>query len=146
MKLLIQRVTSASVTVGDQCIASIDKGLLVFVCILNEDTATHGDYLGAKLLTLRCFENQHEKLDHNIQDINGDILVVSQFTLAADCSKGRRPSFEKAAKPEMAQSLYNTFVGNLTKKYPKVKTGQFGAKMSVQIENDGPFTLLLSNP
>ena len=143
MKAVIQRVSSATVNVGTECVGKIGKGLLVFLGITHTDTDKQSEYVINKLLNMRLFENEKQQLDKSVSDIGGGVLVVSQFTLYANTKKGRRPSFEDAAKPDEAERLYDRFVDRLKASHSTVQTGQFGAKMSVNIENDGPVTILL---
>ena len=143
MRIVLQRVTSASVDVNDRCIASIQRGLLLLVGIAPTDRDVDLRKLARKLSDLRIFEDAEGKMNRSLRDIQGDILAVSQFTLYADVSKGRRPSFIKAASPDLASPLFDDFVRALREEGHGVQTGQFGAKMSVKLENDGPVTLVL---
>lgn len=141
MKAVLQRVSSASVTVDHHVIASINKGILVLLGIHKDDTADDADYIIQKLINLRFFDNASGLPDLSVLDISGDILVVSQFTLYGSTRKGRRPSFTDAARPDDARQLYQYFCERLKGSYPKVAFGEFGATMSVQLVNEGPFTL-----
>lgn len=145
MKAVIQRVNKASVEISGKTVGKIDQGLLVFLGITHSDTDQEIDYIITKLLNLRLFESQEKPghFDKSVVEIKGGILVVSQFTLYANTQKGRRPSFDQAAKPEEAEALYNKFVDKLKTNHKTVQTGKFGAKMTVAIENDGPVTILL---
>ena len=144
MRFLLQRVQSAAVTVASEPIASIGQGICVFVGIAESDTEAHLKPMLEKLLNLRIFANEKGLFDHSLLDIKGDLLWVSQFTLMADCKKGRRPFFGSAAKPEKAKQLYEKGF-TLAQGYPlgTVACGQFGADMQVSIMNDGPVTLML---
>ena len=143
MKFLIQRVKEARVICDDLVVSEIEKGLLVFVGIKQDDTIENADYMIKKLINLRVFEDENEKMNLSLKDINGSILIVSQFTLYADCNSGNRPSFSNAAKSEEAKKLYDYIVEELKKKINNVKTGIFGADMEVGLINDGPVTIIL---
>ena len=149
MKIVIQRVKKASVTIDQDKIASISQGLLVFLGIADQDLEKHGDYLVDKLVHLRIFSDENNKMNLSCLDISGDILVVSQFTLYGELTAGRRPSFIKAARPDTAIPLYESFVRKLKRIFSeknsqgKVETGVFGADMEISLVNDGPVTLLL---
>lgn len=143
MKALLQRVTEASVAVAGERIAAIDAGLLVLLGVEPEDSEAEADWLAAKTLALRIFADAEKPMNRSVVDVAGAILVVSQFTLAADTSRGNRPGFSSAAPPEQAERLYEAFVAALRRRYPKVATGRFGADMQVALINDGPVTLLL---
>ena len=143
MRLLIQRVSKASVKVEGECVGKINKGFLVFLGITHEDTKDNVDYLVNKLYNLRVFEDENEKMNLSIKDINGEILIVSQFTLYADTSHGNRPSFINAAKPYEANELYEYFIEKAKQTGLKIEAGIFGADMKVELLNDGPVTILL---
>lgn len=143
MKIVLQRVASASVTVEDAVIGQIEQGLLLLVGVTHEDTIEDVNFLTDKILGLRIFEDAEGKLNLSVQDVYGQILSVSQFTLYGDCKKGRRPSFTKASKPEHAKALYEAFNTGLREKGMQVETGEFGAMMEVSLINDGPVTLIL---
>jgi D-aminoacyl-tRNA deacylase len=145
MRLVIQRVTEARVTVNDGTAGSIGAGLLVLLGISRDDTTGDADYLVEKLLGLRIFPDDAGKMNRGIRESGGALLIVSQFTLYGDCRRGRRPGFDAAAPPEKADELYQLFVENLRRSGVPVQTGQFRAKMLVQIQNDGPVTLLLDS-
>ncbi len=143
MKLVIQRVTNASVTVENNIIGKIGKGFLVLLGVGPEDTEKEADYLVQKLIKLRVFEDENGKMNLSIKDIEGELLIVSQFTLYADCSGGNRPSFTNAAKPEKANALYEYFIQKCKEENIEVEHGEFGADMKVELLNDGPVTILL---
>lgn len=144
MKLLVQKVLSASVTVKNKSVAAIENGLLVFIGIEKGDTPQQASYLAKKIASLRIFTDNQDKMNLSIKDVNGEILVVSQFTLAADLSRGNRPGFDHAAAPDIAESLYLFFVQELKSYNLPVQTGIFQADMKVALINDGPCTFLLS--
>jgi len=141
MRLLIQRVREASVTVNDSTIGSIRKGLLAFVGISRDDTTLDSDYALEKLLALRIFPDDDGKMNRDVAEAGGALLVVSQFTLYGDCRKGRRPSFDNAAPPQQALALYNYFVESARRGPVPVETGVFQAHMQVHLINDGPVTI-----
>ena len=145
MRLVIQRVNHASVTVDEQVIGKIGKGLLVFLGVADGDTKEMVDKYVKKLQGLRIFEDADGKTNLAIQDVGGEVLVVSQFTLYADCKKGNRPSFVKAGAPQMAEKLYEHFLARCREQADVVEKGQFGADMKVELLNDGPFTLMLDS-
>lgn len=143
MKFVIQRVTEASVTIEQEISGQIGKGLLVLVGVGEDDTKTLADKYIQKLLSLRIFEDENGKTNLSLKDVDGELLLVSQFTLYANCRKGNRPSFIEAGSPEKAEALYNYIVEECRKRTPVVQTGVFGAEMKVRLVNDGPFTILL---
>jgi len=144
MRVVLQRVTSSQVRVDGQVIGQIGRGLNLLVGIADTDTAAELDWMARKCLELRLFPaGEGGRGDRSVQDIGGELLVISQFTLYGDCRKGRRPSFDRAAAPAQAESLYHQFVAHLRTSGLKVETGQFGAMMQVDIANDGPVTILL---
>ena len=146
MRTVIQRVTNASVTVESKVVSEIQKGLLVFVGIEEADTQEDLDWLVTKITQLRIFNDENEVMNLSVQDIDGDVLVVSQFTLHADTKKGNRPSYIKAAKPDIAIPMYERFVKTLESKLgKKVPTGIFGADMKVLLLNDGPVTIQIDS-
>jgi len=145
MKIVIQRVKQSKVKVNSEVIGKIDKGLLILIGAEKGDNKSDVDYLVSKVLNLRIFEDDNSKMNLSVIDIKGQILAVSQFTLLGDCRKGRRPSFDKAAKGEEALHLYNYFVSELKKSDLKIQTGKFGAHMQVELTNDGPVTLILDS-
>lgn len=143
MKALIQRVKSASVTIDGKLFSKIEEGLLVLLGVEKGDTEENAQKLTDKLVKLRVFEDNQEKMNLSLQDIKGEMLVVSQFTLCADCKKGTRPSFDNAALPDIANKLYEYFI-SLVKEYNiPVKTGQFGAMMDIELINNGPVTFMI---
>ena len=143
MKLVIQRVDKASVTIENKLYSSIDKGLLVLFGVEKDDSEDMLEYFAQKLLKLRIFEDEQGKMNKSILDIEGEILVVSQFTLCADCKKGTRPSFDNAKEPKVAKEYYEKFVEILKKSGINIKTGVFGAHMQVGLINNGPVTIIL---
>lgn len=143
MKVVLQRVTQSTVTVNHQIIGCINQGVNLLVGISKGDRLEEIQWMANKCLTLRIFPDENGRMSKSIQDINGQLLVISQFTLYGDCRKGRRPSYDQAAHPECAQPLYDQFVALLRESGLTVETGQFGAMMQVHIENDGPVTLVL---
>ncbi|MBD2199613.1 MULTISPECIES: D-aminoacyl-tRNA deacylase [Calothrix] len=145
MRVIIQRVKSSQVTVNGEIIGKIDRGLNLLVGIADTDTDAELDWMARKCLELRLFPDEEggDRWQKSVQEIGGDLLVVSQFTLYGDCHKGRRPSFDRSAIPSLAQDLYEKFVTKLRTSGLKVETGEFGAMMQVSIENDGPVTLIL---
>ena len=144
MQVLLQRVSAASVTVEQAIVGKIDQGLLVLVCAESGDTEAISAKLLEKILKLRIFSDEAGKMNLSVQDINGSLLIVSQFTLAADTSKGTRPSFGRAAVPEQARNLYDRFVELAQQSGVPVQTGIFAADMKVALVNDGPVTIPLS--
>ena len=142
MRLVIQRVNHASVTVDEQVIGKIEKGLLVFLGVADGDTKEMIDKYVKKLQGLRIFEDAEGKTNLSIQDVGGEVLVVSQFTLYADRKKGNRPSFVKAGAPDFANELYEYFKQKCEEAFGKVECGSFGADMKIDLQNDGPFTIL----
>lgn len=147
MRAVIQRVKTSSVDVDEETIGQIDQGLLVFLGVGHEDESSDVEYLCEKIVNLRIFEDQDQKMNLSLRDIEGEILVISQFTLQGDTKKGRRPNFGAAAKPDLAEPLYLEFIEKC-KQYAeikKVETGKFGADMNVNIQNDGPVTILLDS-
>ncbi|MBN2084814.1 MAG: D-tyrosyl-tRNA(Tyr) deacylase [Anaerolineales bacterium] len=146
MRIVLQRVQKASVTVDGEAIAAIGRGLLILVGIGHGDGQAAADFLAEKCANLRIFEDDAGKTNLSVLDVKGEALVVSQFTLYADARKGRRPSFTDAAAPEIAEPLVNYLAERLTGMGIPTRTGQFGARMQVELINDGPFTIVLEHP
>lgn len=146
MRLLIQKVTQASVTVDNKIKSTIKQGLLIFVGIINEDTKDDIEYLVKKALNLRIFDDEYGVMNKSVIEIAGEVLVVSQFTLHASTKKGNRPSYIRAAKPEISIPLYEEFCNSLSEQLNKdIQTGEFGADMKVNLINDGPVTILIDS-
>ena len=145
MKFVIQRVSEASVRVDGQIVGKIGKGFLVLIGVGKEDTRETADKYLKKMIGLRIFEDAEGKTNLSLKDVGGELLLVSQFTLYANCKKGNRPSFVEAGDPEQAEDLYNYIVEEAKKQVDVVQTGSFGADMKVSLLNDGPFTILLEN-
>ena len=145
MRAVVQRVSSASVTVEGQTVGAIQHGFLILLGVEEEDTQTDVAWMAAKVTGLRVFEDEDGKMNLDLKRIKGNALVVSQFTLLGDCRKGRRPSFVAAARPEKARSLYESFVAELKGQDIPTETGTFQAQMNVSLVNDGPVTLLLDS-
>lgn len=143
MKVLVQKVMSASVTVNNQIVSAIKQGYLLFVGIEKDDNTAKADYLAKKVANFRIFTDENDKMNLSIKDVNGEILAVSQFTLAADLSRGNRPGFDTAALPQEAKPLYEYFIEQLRNYNIEVKNGIFQADMKVALINDGPCTFLL---
>ncbi|GAB4236236.1 MAG: D-aminoacyl-tRNA deacylase [Chlamydiales bacterium] len=143
MKLVIQRVLEAKVEVDNTIVGQIGQGLCVLIGMNQDDQAPSIDWLAEKLVNLRVFPDREGKMNLNVQEIHGEVLVVSQFTLYADCSKGRRPGFSFALDGPQAETLYDQFVSKVKTLLGKVQTGRFGAKMAVSLVNDGPATFIL---
>ncbi|MGG7143363.1 D-aminoacyl-tRNA deacylase [Clostridium nigeriense] len=145
MRVVVQRVNSSRVIVEDKIIGSIGKGLNLLIGISKEDTEEDLLYLKDKIVNLRIFEDENDKMNRSLLDVKGEILAISQFTLYGDCRKGRRPNFMEAEGGERAKALYEKFVELLRETSLKVETGEFGAHMIVDIKNDGPVTLMLDS-
>ncbi|QSB27774.1 D-aminoacyl-tRNA deacylase [Flavobacterium sp. CLA17] len=146
MKVVLQRVSEASVTVDQQKVADIQKGLLVLVGIEDADAQEDIDWLVGKIIKMRIFGDENEVMNCSVQDIDGDIIVVSQFTLHASTKKGNRPSYIKASKPDVAIPVYENFIASLEKEFgKKIQAGIFGADMKVRLLNDGPVTILIDS-
>ncbi|MCK9480101.1 MAG: D-aminoacyl-tRNA deacylase [Firmicutes bacterium] len=143
MKAVIQRVSSASVLVEKNVAGEIGQGLLVFLGVEAGDTKEQAQKLAGKIAKLRIFTDENQKTNLSSEDIGGELLVVSQFTLCADCRKGNRPSFVNAAPPDIAEEIYEYFINVCKPKFKKVQSGVFGAAMTVSIVNEGPFTLVI---
>ena len=145
MRLVIQRVLQAEVQVDENTVGKINKGLLVFVGAGHEDSREVADKYLKKLLGLRIFEDENGKTNKSLADVDGQLLIVSQFTLYANCKKGNRPSFTEAGEPHRAEELYEYMVAKAREQVPVVETGVFGAEMEVSLVNDGPFTVILED-
>lgn len=143
MKLVVQRVKNAKVEVEGKTVGSIEKGFLVLLGVTHTDTKEQVDYLAKKLCNLRIFEDENEKMNLSLKDVDGELLIVSQFTLYADCTGGNRPSFVNAAKPDIAEPLYEYFCTECEKNGIHVEKGIFGADMKVSLLNDGPVTIVM---
>lgn len=146
MRVVLQRVSSASVVVDNNKVADIQKGLLIFVGIEDADNQEDIDWLVGKIIKIRIFNDENDVMNCSVQDINGDIIVVSQFTLHASTKKGNRPSYLKASKPDVAIPLYENFVVTLQREFEnKIQTGIFGADMKISLLNDGPVTIMMDS-
>jgi D-tyrosyl-tRNA(Tyr) deacylase len=145
MIAVVQRVKQASITVKGNNIANINKGLVVLLGVMIQDSSEDGSFLANKIINFRIFNDENNKMNLTVNDIEGEILVISQFTLCADWLKGRRPSFIRAASPEIGKKLYEHFIADLRNGGVKVNTGQFGAMMDVSLVNDGPVTFVLDS-
>jgi D-aminoacyl-tRNA deacylase len=143
VKVLLQRVREASVTVGDEPVARIGRGLLVFVGVEPDDGDAQIARMAERIVTIRVFPDGQRPMNRSVADVDGELLVVSQFTLAADTSRGRRPGFSTAAPPDRAEAVYQALVARVRDAWPKVATGRFGTDMQVALVNDGPVTLFL---
>lgn len=143
MKIVLQRVLNASVDVDGSTVGKINKGYVVFFGVGNEDTEEDVKRLVIKMINLRIFSDENDKINLSIKDVNGELLIISQFTLYADCRKGNRPNFINAGKPELAEKLYKYFISLCKESIPVVEEGIFGADMKVSLVNDGPFTITL---
>lgn len=145
MKIVVQRSKEAHVSVGGKIVGEIRKGFVLLVGVTHEDTEEDAAYLADKIVNLRIFEDENNKMNRSLLDVGGEILSVSQFTLYGDCRKGRRPNFMNAAKPDHATQIYDVFNRFIREKGVKVETGIFGEMMDVHITNDGPVTLILES-
>lgn len=145
MKFLIQRVKHASCVVDNVELGKIDKGFLVFIGVANSDTKEIADKMIRKMLGLRIFEDSEGKTNLGLKDVSGNLLLISQFTLYADCKKGNRPSFINAGKPDMANEMYEYIISEVKKEFPMAQRGKFGADMKIELLNDGPFTIILDD-
>ncbi|GAB6170468.1 D-aminoacyl-tRNA deacylase [Clostridium carnis] len=145
MRAIVQRVSSSKVVVNEEIVGEIGKGLNILVGISKDDTVDDLTYIRDKVINLRIFEDEYDKMNLSILDVKGELLVISQFTLYGDCRKGRRPNFMEAQGGEEAKKLYDKFIELLKESSLKVETGKFGAHMKVDIQNDGPVTLLLDS-
>ena len=145
MRFVIQRVQNASVKVEEEIIGQIGQGFLVLVGVCNEDTTQIADKMIKKLIGLRIFQDENGKTNLDLKTVGGKLLIVSQFTLYADCKKGNRPSFTRAGEPHMAEQLYEYIIEQCKKEIPVVEHGSFGADMKISLLNDGPFTVILDS-
>lgn len=145
MKFVIQRVKNASCTVDNQVIGDIEQGFCVFIGVSNEDNIEIADKMIKKLIGMRIFEDENGKTNVSLADVNGSLLLISQFTLYADCKKGNRPSFTNAGNPELANHLYEYIIKKCKEQVSNVQTGSFGADMKISLLNDGPFTIVLDS-
>ena len=145
MRFVIQRVKEADVKVEGKVIGKIGKGFMVLIGVCNEDTREIADKMIRKMINMRIFQDENDKTNLALSDVNGELLLVSQFTLYADCRKGNRPSFIKAGSPDLANELYEYIISECKKQVPKVEKGEFGADMKVGLINDGPFTIVLDS-
>lgn len=145
MRFVIQRVNEASVSIEGNTVGQIEKGFLVLIGVSNDDTKEIADKMIKKLIGMRIFEDENGKTNLSLADVGGGLLLVSQFTLYANCKKGNRPSFVNAGAPDMAKGLYEYIISECRKQVSVVETGEFGADMKVRLENDGPFTILLDS-
>ena len=143
MKFIVQRVNKSQVEVEEKVVGKIDKGFMVLIGITHNDTKEIADFLVRKLINLRVFEDENGKMNLSLKDVQGSLLLISQFTLYADCTSGNRPSFTNAAKPEFANELYEYIIEECKKQISNVQTGIFGADMQVSLVNDGPVTIIL---
>lgn len=145
MRVVVQRSKAASVTVEGNIIGQISKGLVLLVGVTHDDSSADVEFVAEKIVNLRIFEDENQKMNHSLLDVEGEILSISQFTLYGDCRKGRRPNFMDAARPEHAVEIYEEFNSVLRAKGIKVETGVFGAMMDVSLTNDGPVTLIIDS-
>jgi D-tyrosyl-tRNA(Tyr) deacylase len=146
VRAVVQRALAARVEVGGQTVGAIERGLVVFLGVGKGDESADADYLVDKILGLRVFEDDHGKMNLALSDISGGLLVISQFTLYGDVTRGRRPSFDQAMPPKEAEELYERFVARARAAHPRVETGRFGADMRIAVDNDGPVTLIVEGP
>lgn len=145
MRIVVQRVKYASVSVDEKIIGKINTGFMVLLGVASTDTKQDVDYLVRKLCNLRIFKDENDKMNLSIKDINGELLIISQFTLYANCKDGNRPAFIDAAKPDIAVPLYEYFIDECKKQISVVQTGKFGANMQVELLNDGPVTIIVDS-
>jgi len=145
MRVVVQRVKEAKVEVDNEVVGAIEQGLLVFLGVHLDDRPEETQWLVNKLINLRCFQDKDGKMNLNLKDIEGQALIISQFTLYANCTRGRRPDFIQAAPPETAEKIYDKFVAEVKQELGSVQTGQFGAYMRVSLINDGPVTFVIDS-
>ena len=145
MRFVVQRVSHSSVTVDGNVIGKIGKGFMVLIGVEDNDTKAIADKMISKLIGLRVFQDENDKMNLSLKDVDGELLLISQFTLYADCKKGNRPSFIKAGKPDMANEMYQYIIEECKKQIPVVEQGEFGADMKVELLNDGPVTIILDS-
>lgn len=143
MRAVVQKVKYSSVTVDNEIIGKIDNGFMILLGVTHEDNLKEVEWLSKKIKDLRIFEDQDGKMNLSLEDVKGEVLIISQFTLYGNCIKGRRPSFTEAAKPEHAENLYNKFIEKFQSFGIKTQTGKFGADMKVELLNDGPVTIII---
>ena len=143
MKAVVQRVKNANVSISDKIVGECEFGALILVCAMKNDTANQAEKLANKISKIRIYQDENQKMNHSLMDINGSALVISQFTLAADLKRGNRPGFSEAAEPEKAKHLYNHFVFCIEQSGISTQTGEFGSDMEVSLINDGPVTICL---
>lgn len=143
MRAVVQKVKYSSVTVDNEIIGKIDNGFMILLGVTHEDTLKEVEWLSKKIKDLRIFEDQDGKMNLSLEDVKGEVLIISQFTLYGNCIKGRRPSFTDAAKPDHAENLYNKFIEKFQSFGVKTQTGKFGADMKVELLNDGPVTMII---
>lgn len=145
MRFVIQRVTHASVTAEGKVLGRIGRGFMVLIGVSDEDTKETADKMIKKMLGLRIFEDENGKTNLDLRTVNGELLLISQFTLYADCRRGNRPGFTRAGKPDMANEMYEYIIQKCREQFPAVERGKFGADMKVELLNDGPFTIILDS-
>ncbi len=145
MKFVIQRVTHSSVSIDGSVVGKIGKGFMVLIGVEDNDTKSIADKMISKLIGLRVFQDENDKMNLSLKDVEGELLLISQFTLYADCKKGNRPSFIRAGKPDMAREMYQYIIDECKKHIPVVEQGEFGADMKVELLNDGPVTIILDS-
>ena len=145
MKIVLQRVSEASVEIDEVVVGKIGRGIIILLCVEKGDSIKDVEYLSEKTIYLRVFDDEQGKMNLSLLDINAEMLIISQFSLAGDCRKGRRPGFDKAAEPDLAKKLYLQFIRSMQNKGVKTAEGKFGALMSVNITNDGPVTFILES-
>ena len=145
MKIVLQRVSEASVEIDEVVVGKIGRGIIILLCVEKGDSIKDVEYLSEKTIYLRVFDDEQGKMNLSLLDINAEMLIISQFSLAGDCRKGRRPGFDKAAEPDLAKKLYAEFISSVQNKGVKTAEGNFGAKMKLNISNDGPVTFILES-